>query len=108
MNTDGQRYGETRGAGSSMFSCWLNEFSAQATWNRTRLLITCQFLRKWLSELRQIRSADLKSAVSPICNRQAFGANWALVVSKVCGLQIRDTAEFNSALLPCGSAACRY
>jgi spermidine synthase len=50
-------------------------------------------------------SADLQSAVSPICNRPGVGlAETARDFAKPCGLEIRDTAECNSAVQ---SLACR-
>jgi hypothetical protein len=43
-------------------------------------------------------SADFQSAVSPICNRQRAAALMTVGLSSPRGLQIRDTADYKSAL----------
>ena len=45
-----------------------------------------------------MRSADLQSAVSPICNRQAAVNQMPPDCSAPSGLQTRDTADYKSAL----------
>ena len=57
------------------------------------------FLRKFFAAVACRCSADLQSAVSPNCIRQSAGFADPFDWAAARGLQIRDTAEYNSALL---------